>query len=573
MALLDLGKIKITNKGLWTNVTNYEVDDFVQSGKHTFICIANNLNEEPYNVSTSTLNSSFWSFMAQGAEAGDWNAAENTPEYITNKPKFLPSMEVVKFPDPGNGHRHYRAFHVLMDNGEIRCWGTGDNYQLGDGTANGTRYRPVSVGIPKKVTRFCTQRHGGVAITEDNECWVWGENSQGQHGLNHTTDSYFPRAVPLPAGMTKFISAQGPSGSSPGSGSTYIYLCENAQGQRFVYTCGYNGHGQIGDGTTTQRKILTQLTTLNNIDVEEVYSEGTNYGILGVKCVNGDIYMWGYNAFGAIGNGTTNNQHTPLKCQTTSLPDLPVKKLSFQSDQGSYGYSYALLENGQLWFTGQNQNGVDGSGSAISTNVQRNSWVLVGGEGSSNVVDFVHSGEGRYVTLMILKTDEKVYTIGYNDYGSLGIGFTGARNSWQIPPASRTYPHGNVPCNINVKKIFAGKSGDSHSNFLFIRDDGEWDSHGHGKAFAMGHNSTGALGTGHSSATTSGGSNTSWDARFPDECLLPPRVVEMYCAGTGSERASMALLSDGTLWTCGYGFHNGRESDNEAINTFGRLTL
>jgi alpha-tubulin suppressor-like RCC1 family protein len=572
MALLDLGKIKITNKGLWSNVTNYEVDDFVQSGKHTFICIANNLNEEPYNVSTSTLNSSFWSFMAQGAEAGDWNAAENTPEYITNKPKIIPSMEVVKFSDHGNGHRNYRSGFVLMSDGHIRCWGSNDTYQLGDGQQAGVRYRPSNVAIPKKVTRFCTQYQGGIAITEDNECWVWGNNAHGQHGFNHTTVTIFPRAVPLPSGMTKFISAQGPSGSSPGSGSTYIYLCENAQGQRFVYTCGYNGHGQIGDGTTTQRKILTQVSVLNDLNVEEVYSEGTLYGVLGVKCVNGDIYMWGYNDFGLIGNGSQTNQTTPLRCQSTSLPDLPVKKLSFQASQSSHQYSFALLENGQLWFAGGNYYGIDGSGSSLGGDHRRTNWVHVSGEGSSNVVDFVHSGYGRYASLMVLKSDEKVYTIGYNGYGQLGIGDTTSRNSWQTPPVSRTYHYGDVPCNVNVKKIFAARMDEEQVSFHFIRDDGEWDSHGHGKAFAMGQNATGGLGTGHNSASTSSGS-LAWDARFPDECLLPPRAVEMFVGGTNAEKMSMALLSDGTLWTCGYGQSHGRETDNEQIETFGRLTL
>ena len=28
---------------------------------------------------------------------------------------------------------------------------------------------------------------------------------------------------------------------------------------------------------------------------------------------NGDLYCWGFNGYGGVGNGTTNDQHTPVK--------------------------------------------------------------------------------------------------------------------------------------------------------------------------------------------------------------------------------------------------------------------
>ena len=570
MALIDLGKIKITNKGLWSNVTNYEVDDFVQSGKHTFICIANNLNEEPYNVSTSTLNSSFWSFMAQGAEAGDWNAAENTPEYITNKPKILPCMEVISLGEYFPGLRYHVHHFMLMRDKSLRCFGQNNlSYNLGDGDSSGTREFPSQTAIPDKIKSYDIFYGGGLVITEKDECWAWGLQNYGQLGFGHTTVIPWPRRVPLPSGMTKFISAQVSSGTSYTSGMTAIYLCENSQGERFVYTCGDGRYGAIGDGTTTQRLTLTQVSALNGLNVEKVYAMSSAQEWCAAITSNKDLWTWGSDRRGLQGKGTDGaNQLTPIKAQDNSLPNVGVTKVLTNADN-SVGSVVVLLENNQLWLTGQNDYGIDGSGVAQ----QRNSWVQVQGEGSSDVVDFVFNGGNGHASLMILKTDEKVRTIGYNGYGQLGIGNTTSSLTWQTPPATRSYAGTILDCNVNVKKITCSMTGDEYSNYMFIRDDGEWDSHGHGKAFAWGANHYGQLGIGHASNGSPGTNQTEWTTYFPNECAgLPSRVIDIKNCGTSTSRSTVALLSDGIIYSAGVSEAIGRETGNH-IYTFGRVIL
>jgi hypothetical protein len=565
MALIDLGKIKITNKGLWSNVSAYEVDDFVQDGKHTFICILANTNQDPYNSVTSTLNSTYWSFMAQGAEAGDWNAAVGTPEYITNKPKIIEALEVDKFENDGRGYRHYRTGFVLMKDGTIRCWGQNDNNALGDGSVAGTRYRPSTVAIPKRVTEFSIAQQSGLAITEDFECWAWGYNGYGQCGMGNTTQVTAPTKVPLPEGMTKFITCQVGGGSTYNSGNA-LYVCENSLGERYVYSTGYNGYGQNGDGTTTTRHSLTLIPTLNNLGVEKVYTEGTQYATAGAITSNGDVWIWGYNAYGQCGSGNLTNQFIPTKAQNHSLPNLPAKKLVI-STQGSYGHVYILLENGALYFTGKNQHGVDGNGSAVN----KSNWTLCGGDGASGVTDVVTSGTADTASTCILKSDGTIRTVGYNGYGQLGIGNTTSSTTWKTPPATRSYPGGTISCNSNIKKIFASQTQDGYQSFSFIRDIGEWDSHGHGKAFAWGANNSGGNGTGH--RVVGGVSRVHWDSRYPDECLAPERVTSMLKSSTTSETRSFIILSDGVILSAGSGLACGRETDNEDISAFGRINL
>jgi hypothetical protein len=63
MATIDLGKIKLVNRGAYNNSTAYTVDDLVQSGGTTYICIQNSTG----NAVTDT---SYWNVLAQKGSDG-----------------------------------------------------------------------------------------------------------------------------------------------------------------------------------------------------------------------------------------------------------------------------------------------------------------------------------------------------------------------------------------------------------------------------------------------------------------------------------------------------------------------
>ena len=63
MATIDLGKIKLVNRGAYNNSTAYTVDDLVQSGGTTYICIQNSTG----NTVTDT---SYWNVLAQKGTDG-----------------------------------------------------------------------------------------------------------------------------------------------------------------------------------------------------------------------------------------------------------------------------------------------------------------------------------------------------------------------------------------------------------------------------------------------------------------------------------------------------------------------
>ncbi len=74
-----------------------------------------------------------------------------------------------------------------------------------------------------------------------------------------------------------------------------------------LYCWGYNGYGQVGNGTTDDQS--TPVKVLDQVSTVSVYGYVTMAAIKS----NGDLYCWGYNGHGQVGNGTTTDQSTPTK--------------------------------------------------------------------------------------------------------------------------------------------------------------------------------------------------------------------------------------------------------------------
>ena len=114
-----------------------------------------------------------------------------------------------------------------------------------------------------------------------------------------------------------------------------------------LYNWGYNGNGQLGDGTQTDS--LVALKVLENV----AYADFGNYHS-GAVTTNGDLYMWGRNYEGQLGNGATSNSLVPLKVMEN------VASVS----TGKY-HSGAIATNGDLYMWGENYHGTQ-NGATVS---------------------------------------------------------------------------------------------------------------------------------------------------------------------------------------------------------------
>ena len=73
-----------------------------------------------------------------------------------------------------------------------------------------------------------------------------------------------------------------------------------------LYCWGKNDCGQVGNGSTEYQ--YTPVKVLENVKKFNYYNEAS-----AAVTTNGDLYCWGYNTSGAVGNGSTVDQYTPVK--------------------------------------------------------------------------------------------------------------------------------------------------------------------------------------------------------------------------------------------------------------------
>jgi len=87
----------------------------------------------------------------------------------------------------------------------------------------------------------------------------------------------------------------------------------DAQVQGEVWAWGDNAFGQLGDGTTTQRNTPVQLSGFS--DVQTI--AGGFYHSLALKR-DGTLWAWGRNDYGQLGDDTTTQRNTPVQVRGLS---------------------------------------------------------------------------------------------------------------------------------------------------------------------------------------------------------------------------------------------------------------
>ena len=112
--------------------------------------------------------------------------------------------------------------------------------QIGDGTKT-LRSRPVPVGGGLSFRTVSAGFQQTCGVTAGGLAYCWGDNARGQ--LGDGTKTQRSRPVPVAGGMRFHAVSTGPVTHSCG------VTTEGA-----AYCWGFNGRGQLGDGTTTDRK-------------------------------------------------------------------------------------------------------------------------------------------------------------------------------------------------------------------------------------------------------------------------------------------------------------------------------
>jgi alpha-tubulin suppressor-like RCC1 family protein len=234
-------------------------------------------------------------------------------------------------------------FHTcaLTTNGGARCWGANGSGQLGDGTTL-QRLSQVGVsGLSSGVVLISTGAEHTCSLTTGGGVKCSGRNSDGELGDGTTTQQNTPVAV---SGLTSGV-------IHIGAGMHHTCAVTSGGG---VKCWGWNGFGQLGDGTSSSSSTPVNVFGLAS-GIAQVRAGGFHSCAL---TTDGGVKCWGWNFAGQLGNGTT----------STSLVPVDVSGLAIGVVQISTGgdHTCAVTTGGGVKCWGQNTNGQLGDGTTTN---------------------------------------------------------------------------------------------------------------------------------------------------------------------------------------------------------------
>jgi alpha-tubulin suppressor-like RCC1 family protein len=275
-----------------------------------------------------------------------------------------------------------------------------------------------------------------------------------------------------------------------------------------LFTWGRNVYGQLGDNTRTNRSSPTQ--TITGGSNWKSVSTSVDVSVAAIK-TDGTLWCWGDNFSGQLGDNTI------------SYKSSPVQTVAYGTNwkQVSAGIS-AIKTDGTLWCWGYNASGQLGD----NTVVKKSSPVQTVAFGTN--WKQVASGEGSTAAI---KTDGTLWTWGSNSYGGLGDNTVARKSS----------PVQTVAFGTNWKQVACGSS-----HTAAIKTDGT--------LWTWGKNTNGQL-----------GDNTTINRSSPVQTIAGGTNWKQVAVAPQGVAVTACIKTDGTLWNWGDNGY-GRLGDNTQTN-------
>tara|TARA_B100001250_G_scaffold231919_1_gene199123 strand:+ start:349 stop:1638 length:1290 start_codon:yes stop_codon:yes gene_type:complete len=341
------------------------------------------------------------------------------------------------------------AYAAINSDKELYTWGNQTQGQLGQnsGPPAGKKGLTEVSALPGSWTDISTAMQTMCALKDDNTLWVWGENRNGQLGLNSSNYNGPSSPTQIPGSWATAVVG--------GSDSSIGGMGVKTDGT--LWTWGRNRYGKLGyTSPSVAQEGATRYSSPTQVGTDTTWGKEKGNISMGDNAsfaikTNGTLWGWGNGWAGVLGDGVGNSNlaHTSPKQIGTNTNWASILTADYGVDR-----SYAIKTNNTMWVWGQNSLGVLGLNSAengggtyedgaSSPTQLPGSW-KIGGCNNVGVKDMAW-----------VKEDGTLWSWGYNANGSLGL---------NIPMDAPGYgPSRSSPCQIGSGTDWLGGTGGSDS--------------------------------------------------------------------------------------------------------------
>ena len=336
---------------------------------------------------------------------------------------------------------------ALKADATVWCWGDAGDGQLGDGTMGDVNFRrlhPVQVvdggGNLTDVKAIAAGDNHTCALKNDGTVWCWGDGGLGQLGNgtgggDELAQSLVPVQVLQGAGMLTGVTA-----IAARSRHTCALKTEGT-----VWCWGYDGFGQLGDGTRGAGRYETRTTP-----VQVVQGSGKLTGVKKIalggqsSCAlktDGTVWCWGDDYRGQLGDGTKGNS-SHLRLKPVQVVQGSGKLTGVTAITAGDYHACARKSTGSVWCWGWDYYGQLGDGTRGGSGYLRLKPVrVVYGTGHLTGVSAITTGS---VSTCAIKSGGTVWCWGSNSYGQLGDGTRGNASHMRLKPVQVVYGSGKL---------------------------------------------------------------------------------------------------------------------------------
>jgi alpha-tubulin suppressor-like RCC1 family protein len=247
----------------------------------------------------------------------------------------------------------------------VWCWANANNNsttqnsygELGDGTQDWSK-APVQVvksltpgdnltdaiDISANGSTTCVATDGGTADVNDDYVYCWGNNNYGIRGDGTTSPQKFGVRVvtALGAGAPALANIDH---VSVGQYHTCAHQRSTSGGDGNVWCWGYNANGQLGNDTITQSTPFAVQT----VNLSDSASEVAAGGQMSCARTGPDVWCWGYSN---VGDGTTGAHQRPVRVLTGADSGMPFTGVTAIRG-GNSGMCALRNPDNSVWCWGQ----------------------------------------------------------------------------------------------------------------------------------------------------------------------------------------------------------------------------